>query len=235
LGFEDCFRKLYPRSGAQLAHSRNDYLLEMIPNNQRLIDKYRPSSVEELVLPTAHSIAAALSFTRMPRPSGWLLHGKSGLGKSSLADIMAAAASDPFHTSRYLGPDVDIATVRQMDITCATRPMLGGFHTMIIDEADAIPPVAQVRLLGMLDRIGYGCVIFTSNDELDDFDARFLSRLQCQLFTSQGLLGPASIWLMEIARKEEIPLKISDAERLVRNEKNNLRGALQALDAIRDN
>jgi replication-associated recombination protein RarA len=207
----------------------------MITNNggQRLIDKYRPSSVEELVLPTAHSVAAALKFTRKPRPSGWLLHGKSGLGKSSLADIMAASASDPFHTSRYLGPDVDIATVRQMDITCSTRPMLGGYHTMIIDEADAIPPVAQVRLLGMLDRIGYGCVIFTSNDELGDFDARFLSRLQCQLFTSQGLLGPASIWLMEIARKEEIPLKLTDAERLVRYEKNNLRGALQALDAIR--
>jgi hypothetical protein len=48
-----------------------------------------------------------------------------------------------------------------------------------IDEADAIPPVAQVRLLTLLDDLPRGIAIAcTSNCKLRDFEERFQTRFQ---------------------------------------------------------
>ncbi len=73
-----------------------------------LTEKYRPKTLQDLVLSPQHGLAASLEFCRSPYASAWLHHGKSGLGKSSLAEIMARVASNPLCIHRYGRPRFDL-------------------------------------------------------------------------------------------------------------------------------
>ena len=64
-------------------------------------------------------------------------------------------------------------TARQLACTCLS----GDWRMLWIDEADAIPPVAQVRFLTLLDDLPRGIAIAcTSNCKLRDFEERFQTR-----------------------------------------------------------
>ncbi len=75
-------------------------------------------------------------------------------------------------------------------------------------------------------------MVLTSNDELPDFDSRFLSRTKPQLFTAQGLAPLARDWLLRIADAEGIPLDRREASRIVKISHNNLRACLQSLELL---
>ena len=200
---------------------------------ESLIDKYRPQAVKDLVLPTQHSISAALNFCRNPYPSAWLLHGKPGLGKTSLATIMGQIASEsPLALQTFSGPDVNIELVRDLAASFTSGCLFGRYHTVVINECDSMPAAAQIRFLDILDRLKQckTVVICTSNDDLASFEERFLSRVRPQLFTSQGLANPARDWLQRVADQEGIPLTAAQAARIVKLSKNNLRAALQGLE-----
>lgn len=93
---------------------------------ESLIDKYRPRTVKDLVLPTQHSIAPALQFCANPYPSAWLLHGRPGLGKTSLATIMGELASQhPLALQTFSAPDVNIDVVRDLAATFASGSIFG--------------------------------------------------------------------------------------------------------------
>ena len=143
-----------------------------------------------------------------------------------------SAAGHSLSVQRFVGPDLDSASVRQLALSCAQRPLFGHRHAVVVDEADSIPRTAQVRLLGILDSLTFSTWIFTSNEDLDSFEPRFLSRVKPQLFSSQGLFAPATSWLLKIAEQEDISLTKAVAERLVREGKNNLRAALQLLELM---
>jgi putative ATPase len=199
--------------------------------NQTLIDKHRPQSLADYVLPSRHSLGKALEFLESPYPSAWLLHGPPGLGKTSLAMMMARAAiRDSIEYQHIPGPDLTIELVRELARTCGQRSMYGGLHAVVVDESDAIPRAAQVRLLSVLENLNHAVIVFTSNQDIDEFEPRMLSRLRPQLFTSQGLLRPGTDWLLAIAAKEGIDLPRKAAERMIVLSKSNLRAALQMLD-----
>jgi replication-associated recombination protein RarA len=209
------------------------FYLESMANAQTLTDKYRPQTIDDFVFPTTHHLGAALKFLQNPKPDAFLFHGDPGLGKTSLARIMArAAAQDPLAIQSIVGPDLDIAKVRQIAVDCAQRPMFGSLYAVIVDEADEIPRLAQVRLLSLMEDLKHACFFFTSNASLENFEPRFLGRVKPQLFTRQGLLLPGAEMLLRIARQEEIALNKPTAERIVRESKNDLRASIQRLAVV---
>ena len=199
-----------------------------------LTEKYRPKTLQDLVLSPQHGLAASLEFCRSPYASAWLHHGKSGLGKSSLAEIMARVASNPLCIHRYAGPDLTSDIVRSLTAAFTTRPLCGGFYSIVVHEADCIPRLAQVRLLDLLDRLKecHAVVLLTSNDDLPSFEDRFLSRVRTQLFTAQGLAPVAKSWLLRIAANENIRITPVEAGRIIKLSKNNLRKALSDLEVL---
>jgi replication-associated recombination protein RarA len=203
-----------------------------MPQTQPLVEKYRPTRIEDFVLPSRHCLHKVLQWIEDPYPSAWLFHGPSGVGKTSLAIIMAALASPCEHGRQvYLGPDLDASRVRQLAPSLVHRPVWGGMHAIRIDEADSIPEIGQVRLLGLLENKGHALVIATSNQDLEKYESRLTSRFYPVHFSVEGLLKPGTDWLLGIAEKEEISINRKAAERMVVESKSNLRAALQRLDA----
>jgi len=199
----------------------------------RLISKYQPQSADELVVPKNHNISAGFNFLEEPYSEAFLMVGKPGIGKTSLAVLMARAATEnsPHGIIHVVGPDLDSYRVKSLEDELRSRPLLSPMVAVVCDEADAIPRGGQIRLLRLLDALPpHACMIFTSNESLDNFEARFLSRLKVLKFTTQGLIGPGSEWLCRIAQKEGYPLTPSDAEKRLRDSRNNLRQALTQLE-----
>jgi replication-associated recombination protein RarA len=199
-----------------------------------LVDKYRPRDLHDLVLPERHGLAASIKFCDRPYASAWLHHGPPGLGKTSLADIQARRASRPTDIHRFSGPDLSVDSVRRLAEAFVYRPLYGDFHTVVVQEADSIPKISQIRLLDLLDDLAGArlVMVFTSNDNISDFEARFVSRLKPQSFTSQGIAPPATSWLLRIAALENIPLTPKEAKRIIKLSCSNLRTALQELELL---
>jgi DNA polymerase III delta prime subunit len=101
-----------------------------------------------------------------------------------------------------------------------------------VDEADSIPNGGQVRLLSALEQSSFGIWIFTSNEEVESWEPRFLSRFTVLQFSNQRLAEPAARWLRNIAIKEGLNLAPDEAEKIIRASKNNLRAALQRMEAL---
>ena len=189
------------------------------------------------MLPPRHSLSEAIEYLAAPFPSAWLAYGPPGTGKTTLAHIMASAATQGCQLSLqvYSGSDLSIEAVRSIASTCRQRPLpgFGLFHAVIIDEADSIPRAAQVRTLALLEDLQYGVLIFTSNDSLDEFESRFVGRVKLLPFGTQALCEPATQRLLKIAAKEGIPLTKKAAERIFKQSRSDLRASLQVLDSMR--
>jgi len=89
-----------------------------------------------------------------------------------------------------------------------------------------------VRFLDLAERLRefHLVICLTSNEDLDNFESRFLSRLKPQLLSNQGIAEPAKDWLLNIACLEGIPLTRHQATRIIKLSCNNLRDALQRVE-----
>ncbi len=199
------------------------------PNNS-LAKKYRPRHISEMVLPACHELNPAFRFLRAPYPSEWLFTGKSGIGKSTLAEIMAQTCANENHVHRLVGSDLDSNRVKDIEASVRHSPLFGGFHFFRVDEADTITSGGQVRLLTLLESAQNCIWVFTSNEGTDHFESRFLSRVHHINFSTHGLLESAVPWLIEIADREGIDLSPDEATKIIRATKNNLRSALREIE-----
>jgi putative ATPase len=219
--------------GGRKAPSAVKRLLSLgMVQTQPLVDKYRPQTISDLILPSRHSVHKALAFLDKPYASSWLFCGPPGVGKTSLARLMAnAVIKSEFALQTFTGPDLDANRVQQLAAMIQGRPLDGGMWAILIDEADSIPKVGQVRLLSMLEGLSHAVVIATANADLDSYESRLTSRFFIQTFTKEGLLEPGVAWLQRIAAQEGIPASRKTLERMIMESKSNLRAALQRLDA----
>ena len=115
---------------------------------QSLSEKYRPQRIAEFVgLEKQRKILAKLAAN--PYASAWLFVGPPGVGKTSMALALGSELNAELHHvgSQKCNLETLETTVRQ----CNYVPLSGGFHVVLIDEADAMSEAAQKYLLSKLD------------------------------------------------------------------------------------
>ncbi|HWY30595.1 MAG TPA: AAA family ATPase, partial [Candidatus Acidoferrum sp.] len=109
-----------------------------------------------------------------------LLNGNPGIGKTANAlYLQYLLACNRWSTTKLNGTEVKVDKIEEITASLHYRSLFGDYRMVHIDEADAIPTVAQVRLLTVLDDLPKGiAVVCTSNCKLSQFENRFQSRFQ---------------------------------------------------------
>jgi len=110
--------------------------------------------------------------------------------------------------------------------------MPGGFHTVIVDEADKMSDKAQLLFLSKLDvsaRPPNTIFIFTCNST-DGLEPRFLSRCMQIEFSSYGMSSEIAEFLDKVWHAEGGNGNCPDLARLAKETRNNVRDCLMRLE-----
>jgi replication-associated recombination protein RarA len=196
---------------------------------QPLAEKYRPRTIADFVgLEKPKKIIGR--FAAKPYQSAWLFVGPPGVGKTSMALALATQIGAEVHhiPSQKCNAQAIDDTCR----ICAYVPLSGGFHLVIVDEADKMTPAAQLGLLSKLDATDAPpstIWVFTCN-ATDGLEPRFLSRTRQLEFSSYGLANDAARLLDSIWQQESHGAIAPNFARIVKESTNNLRDALMCLE-----
>ena len=144
-------------------------------------------------------------------PMKLLLYGPPGVGKTSIADMVAAElAGCHLAVEEFNGKLVTVDVVKQWMGGLCAGSLFGVYSVKIINEMDRCTRDAQDLLLSYLDRLPPGrAMIGTSNLQLDLLTERFQTRFQ-----SIKLATPSTEEITELLRKhwpvpEEIAARIA--------------------------
>lgn len=196
----------------------------------QLVDRYRPKTLDDVV-GNERAVNLFRRLIQSPFPSAWLLEGKSGIGKTSVARIVAKSlATNIMDYQTYNGRDVDQRTAEEIRDRVQTLPWNGGFRVVVVDEADQMTEGAQVAFLSILENLGSRSIVLMTSNEKDDFEPRFLSRVKVVPFTTMGMGEAGARFLVRVAAENGVTLSEADGRARMQNSKNNLRAALQDLE-----
>lgn len=153
---------------------------------QSLTDAYRPQRIADFCgLEKQKRILDKLAAN--PSPCALLFQGGPGTGKTSIAYAFARQIGAEIH---HIGSqEANVDGVKAVVNMCQYVPLSGGFHVVIMDEADKMSPATQLYLLSKLDGTEpcpQTIWIFTCNST-DTLQDRFLSRtMQLPVFNAYG-------------------------------------------------
>jgi len=200
-----------------------------LPFPQSLAEKYRPLTIAEFVgLDKPKRILA--KFAAQPYPSAWLFMGPSGVGKTSMAQALCAQIKGEL--THIPSQKCTAQAIEEACYHCHFVPLTGGFHVVLIDEADRMTPAAQLALLSKLDATAFPpntVFIFTCNST-DGLEPRFLSRCRVIEFSSYGMAGEIADYLDKVWHAEGGNGNAPDLARLAKESRNNVRDALMKLE-----
>lgn len=208
-----------------------------------LHQKYRPKDWADYVgQPRAvDEVRALIESPEFDRGAFWIDaagNNNSGVGKTTLANLIADHLADEFFIVRLSGDEVDKAAVRKMrqDAHYTSWSDRKRFRVWIVDEAHAMTRGAVDAFLPFLDDLPrHSAVIFTTTRAVDeglfgDDCGPFASRTFRVKLTNQGLSEAFAKRAQEIARLEGLDGRpLASYVRLVKQQKNNLRGVLSEI------
>jgi len=142
----------------------------------RAEDLIGPAYRAALILDQVAADAVALGYP----PIKILINGNPGMAKSALARYLRKLLRcDKWSTSTYSGTQIKVETIEHIAQSLRMTNLFAGYRFLCIEEADRIPPAAQVRLLLLLDELPpQTAVVCTSNCQLTDFENRFHTRFK---------------------------------------------------------
>ena len=196
---------------------------------QSLAEKYRPHSIDGFAgLEKPKRILR--KFAANPYSSAWLFVGPPGIGKTTMALALAETLGAELH--HIPSQQCHVANVEDVIHRCWYVPQSGGFHLVLVDEADKMSPAAQLHFLSKLDATAFPpqtIFVFTCN-ATDGLEPRFLSRTRQIEFSSYGLAGDATRLLESIWQREAGTATSPNFARIVKDSANNVRDALMFLE-----
>ena len=180
--------------------------------------------------PVAQQFALVRQFLESVQKSATMHTSRLPRTKTSMALALAAQIGAEIHhiPSQKCNAQAIDDTCRM----CAYVPLSGGFHLVIVDEADRMTPAAQLALLSKLDATDAPpntIWVFTCN-ATDGLEPRFLSRTRQVEFSSYGMANEAARLLESIWQREANGAAAPNFARIVKESANNLRDALMCLE-----
>lgn len=196
---------------------------------QSLSEKYRPHTIADFAgLEKAKRIMS--KFASQPYASAWLFAGPPGVGKTSMALALAETLKAELH--HIPSQQCNVAAVEDTIRQCWYVPISGGFHLVLVDEADRMSNAAQLHFLSKLDATAFPpqtIFVFTCNST-DGLEPRFLSRTRQIEFSSYGLASEAAKLLESIWQREANGASAPNFARIIKESSNNVRDALMSLE-----
>lgn len=206
---------------------------------QPLTEKYRPRKIcDFLGLEKVKNILT--KFAAHPYPSAWLFVGPPGIGKTSMAKVLAEELQHGAQVTLISSQECTIDKVRAVVQQCQYAPIFkilesgdgGAWHFILVDEADEMTNPAYLRFLSVLDTTEFpprGIFIFTCNSA-EKLEPRFRSRCRTLNFSSHGLRQEIANFLADIWAREAPQAAPLNFEQLAKDSKNNVRDALMKLE-----
>lgn len=205
-----------------------------------LTEKYQPQELKDFI--GQDQLKAKLK--AIGSRKDWLkdvfwFQGPSGIGKTSLAWIIAKWVAREYNIDELDGNKCTQEAVRQLEETFSYSAMGGGWKVVIVNEAHAMSRQAVQAWLSTLERLpDQRLVIFTTTERLQsdlfgNFSSPFGSRCKIFDFKTKGLSKKFAGKIRRIAIQEKLGKPtLKQAEYLIKFCKNNLRLALQRVDAM---
>src|SRR5271170_1354095 len=200
-----------------------------LPFPMPLAEKYRPRALRDFIgLDKPKRMLA--KFAANPYQSAWIFIGPPGTGKTTMALALAEMLRAEVH--HIPSQQCNVANVEDVIRQCWYVPMSGGFHLVLVDEADKMSPAAQLHFLSNLDATAFTpqtIFVFTCN-ATDGLEPRFLSRTRQLEFSSYGIAGEATRLLESIWQCEASGATAPNFGRIVKEPASNIRDALMFLE-----
>jgi replication-associated recombination protein RarA len=200
-----------------------------LPFPMPLSEKYRPRAIADFVgLDKPKRILG--KFATNPYQSAWIFIGPPGTGKTTMALALAETLRAEVH--HIPSQQCNVANVEDVIRQCWYVPVSGGFHLVLVDEADKMSNAAQLHFLSKLDATAFPpqtIFVFTCN-ATDGLESRFLSRTRQIEFSSYGLASEATRLLESIWEREAKGTSAPNFARIVKESSNNVRDALMTLE-----
>jgi len=200
-----------------------------LPFPMPLAEKYRPHTIADFVgLDKPKRILA--KFAAKPYQSAWLFIGPPGTGKTTMALALVETLKAEVH--HIPSQQCCVANVEDVIRQCWYVPASGGFHLVLVDEADKMSNAAQLHFLSKLDATAFPpqtIFVFTCN-ATEGLETRFLSRTRQIEFSSYGMASEAARLLESIWQREANGASAPNFARIVKESVNNVRDALMCLE-----
>lgn len=213
----------------------------------RLDKKYRPAALAEVI---AQDKAVKLinrfiepEYKGLPGICGraFYITGKSGTGKSTIAEIMAAMVADPIYIDRVNGRDLTVNFIKELIYhKWAVYPMAQKQGcALIVNESHGLQKPVIEFLLDVLENIPANVlIIFTTTIDGDDLfqgqadSGPFASRCVDISLDQRNLAKPFAAELKRIAELENLDGQPIEAYvKLCKENRNNFRACLMEIDS----
>ncbi len=145
--------------------------------SELLVEKYRPQALDDVIMEP--SVLAKFNTYILEKSIPHLLfHGTAGLGKSTVAKILAKSITDDYlYINASDETSVEVIRTKVKDF-CYTMGFGDGVKIVILDEFDGMSPVAMKMLRNTMEEFADNCRFILTCNYLANVIAPIRSRCQ---------------------------------------------------------